>query len=158
MGEHLHRFPSPRTIGATTAIAAFAATISALANPATIRIDGKPVAFDVPPVTTGAAAYLPLREMAARLGARLSVDATSGEIDVIHGRSRTTMSAGSTTMTVNGEKMVLADPPFAVRGRTMVSLAAISLALGTSVDFEPGHQSIDVMTPGISVPGIDAAQ
>ncbi len=154
----MHRSPSPRTIVATVAIASFAATIAALSSPVTIRIDGKPVAFDVPPVTTGNAAYLPIRDMASRLGARLQVDPKTGEIEVVRGRTHMAMSAGSREIELNGEKMVLADAPFAVRGRTMVSLAAISLALGTSVDFEPGHESIDVMTAGIAVPGIDASQ
>jgi len=142
------RFPSRRTVGATVSIAAFAAILSSLSHPAALLVDGHRMVSDVPPVTTARGAYVPLRAVAESLGAEATYDAKTGLIELVRGTDTLHLHAGERTATLNGHAMMLRSAPFAVRGRTMVSLNVIARAFKTNVRYDVSHAKIDVMTSG----------
>ncbi|GAC1299882.1 MAG: hypothetical protein NVSMB19_05220 [Vulcanimicrobiaceae bacterium] len=142
------RFPSRRTVGATVSISAFAAALSSLSHPAAVRVDGHRMVSDVPPVTTAKGAYVPLRAVAESLGADANYDAKTGLIELVRGSDTLRLHAGDRAATLNGHPMALKNAPFAVRGRTMVSLNVIAKAFKTSVRYDVSHAKIDVMTSG----------
>jgi hypothetical protein len=143
------RFPSRRTVGMTVVVAAFAAALTSLSHPASLRIDGQRTVSDVPPVTTAKGAYVPLRAVAESLGAETNYDAKSGTIELTRADDTLRIHVGDRVATLNGKKLTLKTAPFAVRGRTMVSLNVIARALKTNVRYDVSRAKIDVMTPGL---------
>jgi len=157
MARHSPASPSPRAFAATVVVAAIASVCNALSNPASLRIDGHRMIVDVPPVTTGKTAYVPLRAVAGSLGARTAFDAHTGAIVVARGRDTLHLRTGSRTVVFDGQLETIAAAPFLVRGRAMVALSTIALAFGANVRYEPARAKIDVFTPDERVPGADAS-
>lgn len=143
------RSPSRRTVGATVVASALAAALTSLSHPASLRIDGHRTVSDVPPVTTAKGAYVPLRAVAESLGAETNYDAKSGTIELTRADDTLRIHVGDRIATLNGKKLTLKTAPFAVRGRTMVSLNVIARALKTNVRYDASRAKIDVMTPGL---------
>ena len=145
--------PSGRLV-VLTAVTALVASLSlALAEPASISVDGQRLASDVAPVTTPAGAYLPLRAVADAAGAQTTFDDKAGTVTVRRGTDVLVMRAGTTAANMNGHKVVLPHAPFTVRGRTMVASATIASAFGSSVRFDRKHDRVVVRTPGVVVAG-----
>lgn len=142
------RLPSRRSVGLTVVVAAFSAVLSSLSNPAALRVDGRRMVSDVPPVTTAKGAYVPLRAVAESLGADTNYDAKTGLIELVRGSDTLRLRVGDRRATLNGRSMPLHSAPFAVRGRTMVPLGVIARAFKTSVRYDVSHAKIDVMTSG----------
>jgi hypothetical protein len=145
--------PDGRLIVATFVTALAASLALALSTPATISVDGQRLASDVSPVTTPAGAYLPLRAVSDAAGARTSYDAQSGQITVRRGTDVLAMRIGTTDANMNGHRVKLAQAPFAVRGRVLVSSATIARAFGSSVRYDVRHDRVVVRTPGVVVAG-----
>jgi hypothetical protein len=77
-----------------------------------------------------------------RLGA--SVVFANGQIDATSGRHTIELRLGSTDAVVDGIPTVLDVPPFLIGARTLVPLRFISQALGATVDFDSGRQTVYV--------------
>ena len=116
------QFPSVRTILVTIGIAAVSAAVTSLSHPAVLSVDGQNMISDVPPVTTVKGAYVPLRAVAELLGADTNYDAKTGGIELVRAGDTLRFRVGDRVATLNGMPMTLKQAPFAVRGRTMVSL------------------------------------
>jgi hypothetical protein len=142
------QFPKAKTILATAAIAAISAAMTSLSHPAALNVDGQRMDSDVPPVTTAKGAYVPLRVVAESLGADTNYDAKTGTIELVRADDTLRLRAGDRVATFNGSKMTLKAAPFAVRGRTMVSLNVIARAFKTHVHYDKARAQIDVMTAG----------
>jgi len=140
------RFPKTRTVAATAAVAALSAALTSLSHPAALRVDGRRMVSDVPPVTTAKGAYVPLRVIAETLGASTNYDPKSGAIELIRNDDTMRLHVGDRTATLNGKKLTLRSAPFSVRGRTMVPLQVIAKALGAHVRYDTAHAQIDVLT------------
>jgi hypothetical protein len=125
------QFPKAKTILATAAIAAISAAMTSLSHPAAVNVDGQRMESDVPPVTTAKGAYVPLRAVAESLGADTNYDAKTGTIELVRADDTLRLRAGDRIATFNGNRMTLKAAPFAVRGRTMVSLNVIARAFKT---------------------------
>jgi hypothetical protein len=136
---------------ATGAVALAASTALAFSRPATIEIDGQRLHSDIPPVTAGNKAFLPLRAVTAGLGARVSYNRKTGTILVVRGPDRLQLRAGAKTAVLNGRPIVLSHAPFMVRGRTMVAAHTIERALGPKVQYNARKATIDVFTTDTSV-------
>ena len=150
------RRPGARAIVATICVAAIAAAMSALSNPVALRVDGHRMVSDVPPVTTPKGAYVPLRVVAESLGADANYDAKTGIIELVRANDTMRLRVGDHVATLNGKKMTLRAAPFSVRGRTMVALGTIARAFGTNVSYDRARAKIDVVEPGVDVPGQDS--
>jgi len=135
-----------QTLIVTGILALGASTALAFSRPATLQIDGRRVPSDVPPVTANHQAYLPLRAVTARLGARVSYDKKTRAVTVIRGSDRLKLHLGQKTAILNGKALPLSHAPFAVRGRTMVAAKTIERTLGPKVEYNSGKSTIDVVT------------
>jgi hypothetical protein len=135
-------------------VTALAASLAlALSTPATISVDGQRLGSDVAPVTTPSGAYLPLRAVSDAAGARTSYDAQSGRITVRRGADVLAMHIGTTAANLNGHRVTLANAPFVVRGRVLVSGSTIARAFGSTVRYDVRHDRVVVRTPGVVVAG-----
>ena len=142
--------PSFRLVAVTVAIASVAAAMTSLSHPAALSVDGQRIVSDVPPVTSPKGeAFVPLRAVAETLGAEMNYDQKTGEIELVRANDTLRMRVGERVATLNGNKLTMKHPPFAVRGRTMVSLGVVARAFGTRVRYDRAHAHIDVLTPGI---------
>jgi hypothetical protein len=72
------RLPSARSVVLTAALAASAAALSALSNPAALRIDGQRLLSDVPPVTMVA-----LSTVASAFRTKVNYEPARANIDVM---------------------------------------------------------------------------
>ena len=142
---------SLRSLIATAVVALAASTTLAFSRPATIEINGQRLPSDIPPVTTGKQAFLPLRAVTAGLGARVSYNRKTRTILVVRGADRLRLRIGATWAILDGKTIKLSHAPFTVRGRTMVAANTIERALGSRVRYNPGKSTIDVSTPDASV-------
>ncbi|MBV8600525.1 MAG: copper amine oxidase N-terminal domain-containing protein [Candidatus Eremiobacteraeota bacterium] len=142
---------SIRSLLATAGVALFASTALAFSKPATLVIDGQPIASDVPPVTQNHEAYVPLRAVTAGIGAEMSYDKATRTIAVTRGPDRLKLRVGDRTATLNGRTVSLKHAPFTVRGRTMVAARTIERALGPKVRYDQRKATIDVFTTDASV-------
>jgi hypothetical protein len=142
------RFPSSRTVAATAALAALSAALTSLSHPAALRVDGRRMVSDVPPVTTAKGAYVPLRAVAETLGATTDFDAKTGTIELVRNDKTMRLHVGDRNATLNGKKLTLKAAPFSIRGRTMVPLHVIASAFGARVRYDAARAQIDVMTGG----------
>jgi hypothetical protein len=140
------RFPSIKSVVVTTGIALFAATVGTLSAPVSVRVDGRSMISDVPPVTTVKGAYLPLRVVAESLGVDTNYDSKTGTIELVRGGNTLRLRAGDRVATLNGQKMTLRSAPFSVRGRMMVPTTTIARAFKTRVNYDPSHAVVDVIT------------
>jgi hypothetical protein len=146
-----------RTLVTTGVLALAASTALAYSRPATIQIDGKRIKSDVPPVTTSHQAFLPLRVVTSKLGARVSYDKKTHAILVVRGADRLKLHLGRQMAVFNGKPMRLSHAPFAVRGRTMVAGHTIERALGSKVQYNARKSTIDVVTTDTQTPSQEGA-
>ncbi len=143
-----YRRPAIQTLVLTGIVALVASAILALSHPAQLRIDGQRVESDVPPITTAAQhVFVPLRAVADALGARTLV--RGDNVYIIRGKQSLRLRVGDRHATLNGMPLTLKRAPFRVRGRVMIGIKALALALNVHVDYDPRTARINVLTPGI---------
>jgi hypothetical protein len=130
-------------MGALAAFAIAPRAADAQAANVTIDVNGQPLTFDQPPVERAGRIYVPLRGVFERLGA--SVVYANGQINATSGSHQIALQIGSPSATVDGAQQTLDSPPFLLGGRTLVPLRFISQALGASVNFDQGTQTVYVV-------------
>ena len=140
--------PAMQTLILTGVVALVASAMLALSHPAQLRIDGQRVESDVPPITTAAQrVFVPLRAVADALGAQTLVHGNN--VYIIRGKQSLRLRVGDRHATLNGMPLTLERPPFRVRGRVMIGIKALALALNVHIDYDPRTARINVLTPGI---------
>ena len=147
------RLPSLGLVLTTIVISATAALAMMAAEPPVMQVDSQEVVSDVPAVTVGSKAYIPLRPLARALGADMTYDAHTGTITILHGDDRLRLRINDHLAYLNGNRMTLKHAPFVVRGRTMVGLHVVGRAFGMQVSYDPILHRIAVTTPGIITAG-----
>jgi hypothetical protein len=116
-----------------------------------MSVDGQRIVADVAPVTTAAAAYLPIRAITEATGGTATFDESNRTIAVRRGRDLLTLKLGEREAVLNGKRVMLAHAPFTVRGRAMVPSGIIADAFGSSVRYDARQAKVDVRTPGVVV-------
>lgn len=109
---------------------------------AELKVYGKRLQSDLPPVKMGGTVMVPLRPIFKALGA--SVKYENGEISAERGSKKVLMRPGSRRAKVNGKELTLQTPPTVVRGSTYVPLRFVAKALGDSVNYDAQNKLISV--------------
>ena len=149
MAKKRSLLPSAGSVLATIVLAAIAAVLVSVSQPASLHIDGQKITSDVPPVTSKGEAFVPLRAVAENLGAETNYDAKTGTIELIRPDGTLKMHIGDRNAVMNGRNVTLRYAPFSVRGRTMVYLGTIARAFGSHVSYDQKKAKIEVRTPGV---------
>lgn len=110
----------------------------------TVSVDGKKLAFDVPPVVESSRVLLPMRVIFEELGA--TVDYSAGSIVAQKADTIIRLELGSDQMQVNEAVKRLDVPAKAVGGRTLLPLRAVSEALGCEVDWDNAAKAVTITT------------
>lgn len=142
-----YRAPSMRSLALAAIVATSASLLVAFSRPVQIVVDGRAVLSDVPPVSTMADVYVPLRTFGDALGAETNL--TKDGIEVIRGDRSLHVRVGDRRATIDGEPFTLGRAPFLVRGRVMIGLHAIARAFGVHATYNARTAQIQVMTPGV---------
>src|ERR1700674_5230600 len=119
-------------------------SVQALAADVRIIVNGQYVSFDQPPIERGGRVFVPLRGVFERLGATVVYD--NGTINATGNGRNIQLHIGSTAATVNGQQTNLDVAPFLVGARTLVPLRFISEALGATVNYDGGSQTVTIST------------
>lgn len=145
-GSPLALLPSRSIVAGTFLVATVAAIGLFFARPAAVEIDGRRIATDVPPVTRTHDVFVPVRAVAEGLGASTSFNPRTREVSIERGQRVLRMRLGEKDATLNGDPIVLAQAPFALRGRAMVVSVAIERAFGPRIRYDRARAKIDVVS------------
>lgn len=146
-----YRRPAWSSVALTAVAALVASTALAFSRPVELRLNGRDLAIDVPPVTAAhSKVFVPVRTLADALGADTKVNRKSGEISVVRGDRAVRLKVGDKHAKVNGEPMTLDSAPFRVRGRVMMGMKAFARAFGVRATYDSKSARVDVSTTGIT--------
>ena len=121
-------------------------TVSAAENDISVVVDGTTLTFDVPPTVVNQRTMLPLRAVFEFLGAEVEwipeengIRATTDTLDLY-------MQLGNPEMTVNGVVYPLDAAPFAINGRTLIPVRAVSEAFAAEVEWIQETSTVKIAT------------
>lgn len=101
-----------------------------------VLLAGQEVKFDAPPVITGGRTLIPVRSIAASLGATVLWDESEQKITIQQGSTVIEFEIGDDSMKVNGRSVSLDVPPQIVGGRTVIPLRALVESLGLKAEWD----------------------
>jgi hypothetical protein len=104
--------------------------------PIKVLYNGRQIASDVRPEMKSGVVFVPFRAVSNALGAKLSVSPDGKTITFTKGDRKVTITIGSKSASVNGEKKTLLQAPYVTKGRTMVPTRFVSEALGEKVEWD----------------------
>jgi len=111
-----------------------------------VRVDGRPVLFDVPPQILRGRTMVPLRAIAELTGATVDWDEARQTVTVSKGGGRIVLTVGASTANLNGVRATLDSPPIIVGGRTLVPLRFISESLGYWVEWDGNARRVSLIS------------
>ena len=100
-----------------------------------VVINGKTVAFDVPPQNINDRVLVPLRAIFEEVGAEVFWDSATETVTAIRGNTVVNLTIGDNRPTVNGNVVAIDQPGIIVDGRTLVPLRFVAEAHGVKVNF-----------------------
>lgn len=143
-----YRRPPWQMLTLAAAIALVASAALAFSKPVQMRVNGKALHSDVPPVTTAQSkVFVPLRPLADAIGAHTSID-KAGNISVVRGDRAVHLKVGDKNAEFDGKPITLGAAPFRVRGRVMLGIGSFERVFGVRATYDRRTSRIDVSTAG----------
>jgi beta-lactamase superfamily II metal-dependent hydrolase len=121
----------------------------ALATP-TVNLDGRQLAFEVPPAIADRRTRVPLRASLEAKGATVSWDQATQTASAVKDDTKVVLKIGSTKPTINGKVKPLDVPAKIVNGRTLAPLRFVGEAFGGAVAWDGTTQTITIVSPQYS--------
>lgn len=109
-----------------------------------ILVSGKEVKFDTPPVISSGRTLIPVRAIAASLGATVLWDESEQKITIQKGTTVIEFEIGDDSMKVNGNSVSLDVPPQIINGRTVIPLRAMIESLGLTIDWDGAIEVLEI--------------
>lgn len=124
----------------------------AYAAPAiSVLLDDVPLKFDASPLIDKGVTYVPFRTVGEALGISITWNSkaqTVKAIGKVKGQAtEVLLQVGSTTATVNGEKVKLAAPPVQREGRVLIPLSSFSSQFGVNVGWNQSTRTVSLVSP-----------
>lgn len=113
-------------------------------NRGEIKVNGKPVKFDVQPVIKDGRTLVPVRALSEALGAQVAWDPETDSVTITKGETVIMLIIGDDKLYVNGEEIALDVPSSSVNGRTVLPLRAIVEHLGGTVTWDETTNNVDI--------------
>lgn len=143
---------------AMLAVAAFAALAAGLssrsaaaASPPEILLNGRVLPTEVPPLVLRGCTLVPLRAVSEALEADVFWYAPERRVLIVADGAEVTLVPGETGAAVNGREVPLEVPAQVVKGRTMVPLRFVALALGVDVNWDASARRVLIRDEGRQV-------
>ncbi|WJM09355.1 CotH kinase family protein [Paenibacillus sp. PK1-4R] len=103
----------------------------------TVTLDGKSITFpDQDPLQQSGRVMVPVNAILEALGAEVTWDKTAKTVTAVLNDQTLMLKIGSSTATVNGEKLEIDAPAIIQNSRTLVPVRFISEGLGLTVDWD----------------------
>jgi N-acetylmuramoyl-L-alanine amidase len=120
-----------------------------------LRVNGAPIATDVPPVIVSARTLVPARAVFEALGGSVAWDDSEppGQVLVSHGGVSVKLTIGSTTALVNGVAAEMDVPAQIVGDRTLIPVRFVSESLGFAVSWDEAVREVNISTGALSAAG-----
>jgi hypothetical protein len=120
--------------------------------PIKVLYNARQIVSDVQPEIKNDVVFVPFRAVANALGAKLDVTPDWKTITFTRGDRKVTITIGSKTAYVNGQKKELLVAPYPTKGRTMVPTRFVSEQLGETVEWDSlsryvwiGHKNVPTL-------------
>lgn len=108
-----------------------------------VKLNGKPLAFDVNPVLEDGRVLVPLRAILESLGARVSWDDTTLTATATKGSTSIKLQVGGKAWK-NGQEVTLDVPAKVINGRTMAPLRFVGESMGAAVEWDSVTKTISI--------------
>jgi hypothetical protein len=118
----------------------------ARADTPTILVDGSIARTDVPAIIVDGHVLVPLRDIFERFGAAVSSNPATGIAIARHNGITVKIAVGSSVAWVDGTRLSLDTPAREFAGRIEVPLRLVADALGVSVDYDPGTNTVVIVS------------
>lgn len=124
----------------------------AYAAPAiSVMLDDVPLKFDAEPRIDKGVTYVPFRTVGEALGISITWNSKTQTVKAngnVKGQAtEVLLQVGSTTATVNGEKVKLAAPPVQREGRVLIPLSSFSSQFGVDVSWNQSTRTVSLVSP-----------
>lgn len=116
----------------------------AAADGITVKLDGKPLTFEVEPQIVNGRTLVPLRAIFEALGAKLDWDPNTRTAKATKGLRRVVLPVDAPGARVGQRQVTLDVAPQIVNGRTLVPLRFVSEALGAKVAYDAATRTVDI--------------
>lgn len=113
-------------------------------NGPTVMLNGKMLAFDVPPLIENGRTLVPLRRIFESLGALVGWDNTTQTVTATKGNIQIKLQIGGQSAFKNGAAVRLDVPAKIIGGRTLVPLRFVSESLGAQVGWDNSTRTISI--------------
>ncbi|MGN0163294.1 MAG: stalk domain-containing protein [Candidatus Ornithomonoglobus sp.] len=107
-----------------------------------VRLNGKLIEFDQPPVIRNERTLVPLRAIFEALGAEVYWDEATQRVTSVAGKTTVALKIGSNMLYVNTREITMDVPAQLINGRTLVPVRAVSEAFGCSVDWDAEAKTV----------------
>jgi hypothetical protein len=137
-----------KVLGLSTITAMAAMGFAALI---TVAVDGQKVEFiGTQPMKMGGRVMVPLRGVFEKMGADVDWNQADQMVMARKGETKVELRINNTQAFVNGQAMMVQNPPVMVGGSTMVPIRFISESLGALVDWDETAGLVSITTNGNS--------
>jgi len=124
----------------------------AMAGDIKVVLDGKNVAFTVPPMIDNGSTLVPMRAIFEAMGATVSWDQATQTATGVKGDTKVILPIGSTSPTINGTVKTIAVPGKVVNGSTLAPLRFIGEAFGGTVTWDGATQTATIVSAKTTAP------
>lgn len=115
-----------------------------LSSQIAIRLDGRALAFEQPPVIRDGFTLAPLRAVFEQMGATVSWDTETATATGRKGNTTVTLSIGSATAYINGRPVALDMPAQLINGYTMAPVRFVGEAFGGTVSWDGDTRTVGI--------------
>jgi len=109
-----------------------------------VRINGREIKFDIPPVIKDGRTLIPVRAVMNGLGAKVEWDPETKTVTVTKGDTVIQFILGENRVLVNGKEMTLDVPAMEISNRTFVPLRFLSEVLKENVKYDDKTGDIEI--------------
>jgi len=111
-----------------------------------IIVNGRDLAFDVPPVIEDGRTLVPVRVIFEALGAIIEWDNETKTVTAVKGRTKVVMQVGDAYIKINKKIVKLDAPPVIKDGRALVPARAVAEAFDAAVNWDGIYQIVTIDT------------
>jgi len=105
-------------------------------NQISVRLNGRAIDFDQPPIIENGRTLVPLRLIFEAMGASVDWNASTQRVTARLNNTTISMQIGNKTMSRNNQNIELDVPPKLVNGRTLIPVRAVAESFGASVNWD----------------------
>ena len=109
-----------------------------------VYLDGRPLAFDVPPQIINDRTMVPLRAVFEAFGAAVEWDGATQAVTGTKGDTVVVLTIGSTSPSINGKLVTIDQPGVIVNDRTLAPLRFVGEAFGGKVDWDGATNTVTI--------------